>query len=335
MSRQKNFLTKEQDGATFILRRSEGRTPPSNFVRIIGEKSMRKTTLLRNLLFSSKRTILMEAHNALSAKLAEEAGFPALWGSGLSISASIGVRDNNEASWTQLLEIVEFMSDATIIPILFDGDTGFGNFNNVCRLVKKLEQRDIAGVCLEDKLFPKTNSFIDSEQQKLTSIEEFCGKICAAKDTQKDSDFVVVARTEACIAGLGVKEALERCFAYAENGADVVLCHSGLKTAEEILEFASKWALPIPIIAIPTKYPSEPLAKLEEKGIHNFIFANQSLRTTITALQSNLKKLFESQDLMSIESDIASLSEVFRLQNVQDLKRREELYLNSCIKVVK
>src|SRR3989338_7694608 len=79
-------------------------------------------------------------------------------------------RDNNEASWTQILEVVEFMSDATNIPILLDGDTGYGNFNNMRRLVKKLEQRGIAGVCIEDKLFPKTNSFIRTEQQPLADI---------------------------------------------------------------------------------------------------------------------------------------------------------------------
>jgi hypothetical protein len=90
---------------------------------------------LRQQLRSSELTILMEAHNGLSAKLAAEAGFEAIWGSGLSIAASLGVRDNNEASWTQVLEVVEFMVDASNLPILLDGDTGYGNFNNVRRLV--------------------------------------------------------------------------------------------------------------------------------------------------------------------------------------------------------
>src|SRR5215471_10050929 len=96
---------------------------------------------LREQLLRKSTTILMEAHNGLSAKLAEEAGFTALWASGLSISAALGVRDNNEASWTQVLEVLEFMSDASELPILLDGDTGYGNFNNMRRLVKKLEQR--------------------------------------------------------------------------------------------------------------------------------------------------------------------------------------------------
>ena len=129
----------------------------------------RKTTQLKRLLNSQSLDFLMEAHNGLSAKIVEEAGFKAIWGSGLSISAQLGVRDNNEASWTQVLEVVEFMADATSIPILLDGDTGYGNFNNMQRLVKKLEQRGVAGVCIEDKLFPKTNSFIKGTAQPLAA----------------------------------------------------------------------------------------------------------------------------------------------------------------------
>ena len=125
---------------------------------------MSKTKRLKELFLSKEMTVLMEAHNGLTAKIAQEAGFTALWGSGLSISAALGVRDNNEASWTQVLEVLEFMNDATDLPILMDGDTGYGNFNNMRRLVTKLEQRGIAGVAIEDKLFPKTNSFIDGER---------------------------------------------------------------------------------------------------------------------------------------------------------------------------
>src|SRR5215831_13119071 len=127
----------------------------------------KKATQLKRLIQSEEMGFLMEAHSGLSARIAEEAGFAGIWASGLSISASLGVRDNNEASWTQVLEVVEFMSDATDIPILLDGDTGYGNFNNMRRLVKKLEQRDVAAVCIEDKLFPKTNSFIGCERQPL------------------------------------------------------------------------------------------------------------------------------------------------------------------------
>src|SRR6185295_5181462 len=101
---------------------------------------------MRDMLARPSLDFLMEAHNGLSARIVEEAGFRGIWASGLSISASMGVRDNNEASWTQVLDNLEFMSDATSIPILLDGDTGYGNFNNMQRLVRKLEQRHIAAV---------------------------------------------------------------------------------------------------------------------------------------------------------------------------------------------
>ena len=142
---------------------------------------MKKTTQLKQMLMNSSLEFIMEAHNGISAKIVEEAGFKGIWGSGLTISASLGVRDNNEVSWTQVLEVVEFISDATSIPLLLDGDTGYGNFNNVRRLIKKLEQRGVAGVCIEDKIFPKTNSFLRGEIQPLADIDEFCGKIKAAR----------------------------------------------------------------------------------------------------------------------------------------------------------
>ena len=165
---------------------------------------------LRRMLTSNELEFLMEAHNGLSARIVREAGFKGIWASGLAISAQFGVRDNNEASWTQVVDVLEFMADASDLPILLDGDTGYGNFNNVRRLVKKLEQRGIAGVCIEDKQFPKTNSFIDGERQPLAAADEFCGKIKAGKDSQTDEHFSIVARVEALIAGWGMDEALRR-----------------------------------------------------------------------------------------------------------------------------
>jgi phosphoenolpyruvate phosphomutase len=276
---------------------------------------------------STEVTILMEAHNGLTARLVEEAGFDAIWGSGLAISAALGVRDSNEASWTQVLEVLEFMNDATSLPILLDGDTGYGNFNNVRRLVRKLEQRGIAGVCLEDKLFPKTNSLLEAERHALAEVDEFCGKLRAAKDTQNDPDFIVVARTEAFIAGWGLQEALLRATAYAESGADVILVHSKRQDSAEVMSFMDHWHLATPTVIVPTKYPSESIKNFIPRGIYNFIFANHSLRTVITALQKNLRILRETVDLMSVEREIVPVDEIFRLQNVHELQHSEQIYL--------
>ena len=200
-----------------------------------------KSSRFRKLLLSPQLEFICEAHNGLSAKIVEEAGFQGIWASGLSISAQFGVRDNNEASWTQVLDNLEFMSDATHIPILLDGDTGYGNFNNMQRLIRKLEQRHIAAVCIEDKLFPKTNSFLKGEAQPLADMEEFCGKIKAGKDAQSDPDFCIIARVEAFICGWGLTEALRRAEAYYQAGADGILIHSALAVPDEILAFKREW----------------------------------------------------------------------------------------------
>lgn len=117
--------------------------------------------------------MIQEAHNGLSAKIVEEAGFKGIWASGLSISASLGVRDCNEASWTQFLDVCEYMNDAVQIPILVDADQGFGNFNNARRFVKKAEQRGIAGICLEDKMFPKVSFCRDTTFDPLSVLIAF------------------------------------------------------------------------------------------------------------------------------------------------------------------
>jgi len=291
---------------------------------------MKKSTQLKNLITSKSLSFIMEAHNGLSAKIVEEAGFSGIWGSGLSISAALGVRDNNEASWTQVLDVLEFMSDATSIPILLDGDTGYGNFNNMRRLVRKLEQRDIAGVCIEDKLFPKTNSFIDGEAQPLADMNEFCGKIRAAKEAQKDPDFVVVARIEAFIAGWGVEEAIKRANAYADAGADAILVHSKKSNDSDIVAFMENWNNKKPIIIVPTKYYSVPTEKFEKLGVSMIIWANHNLRTSITALQKTSAQIFKDQSLINVEDEIVKVSEVFRIQGADELKVAEKKYLPSA-----
>ena len=288
---------------------------------------MKKTTQLKQLIQSPGLEFIMEAHNGLSAKIVEEAGFKGIWGSGLSISAAMGVRDNNEASWTQVLDVLEFMSDATTIPILLDGDTGYGNFNNMRRLVKKLEQREIAGVCIEDKLFPKTNSFIAGETQPLADIDEFCGKIKAAKDTQNDSDFVVAARVEAFIAGWGLHEALRRAEAYRKAGADALLIHSKKSVASDIEAFMKEWGNRLPVIIVPTKYYTTPTNHFKDLGVSMVIWANHNIRAAARVMQETTKRIFNEQSLIHVEDNIVSVSEIFRLQDADELKEAEKKYL--------
>jgi len=290
-------------------------------------REISKTRQFKRLLQSRRLEFLMEAHNALSARIVEEAGFGGIWASGLSISAALGVRDNNEASWTQVLEVVEFMSDATDIPILLDGDTGYGNFNNMRRLVKKLEQRGIAAVCIEDKLFPKTNSFIESEGQPLATIDEFTGKIKAVKDAQKDPDFCLVARLEGFIAGWGIDEMLLRAEAYHLAGADALLIHSKKGTPDQVLAFAKAWANKCPLVIAPTTYYSTPVEVFERAGIAIVVWANQNVRSAIAAMQETTRRIFAERSVQNVEDGIAPVKEVFRLQNAEELLLAEERYL--------
>jgi phosphoenolpyruvate phosphomutase len=269
---------------------------------------------------------LMEAHDGLSAKIAEEAGFAGVWASGLSISASMGVRDNNEASWTQVLDVLEFMSDATSVPILVDADTGYGNFNNVRRLVRKLEQRGIAAMCIEDKLFPKTNSFI-GEQQPLADAEEFASKIRAAKDTQSNPDFCVVARVEAFIAGWGIEEALRRAEAYHAAGADAILIHSKRSTAEEVLDFAARWGNRCPVVIVPTMYADTPTSIFEDAGISMVIWANHLLRASVRAMQETAVLVNGARSVQEVDERLVPVAEIFRLQNASELAAAELHYL--------
>ena len=289
----------------------------------------KKTTQLKALLNSSNLEFLMEAHNGISAKIVEEAGFKGIWGSGLALSAQYGVRDNNEASWTQIVEMIEFMSDATTIPILLDGDTGYGNFNNLRRLVQKLEQRGVAGVCIEDKVFPKTNSFIKGEKQQLADISEFTGKIAAGKDSQLDDDFTIVARVEAFIAGFDLKEAIKRAEAYRIAGADGILIHSALSNPSQILAFAKEWDKRSPLIIVPTKYYSTPTEVFKKSNIDVIIWANHLIRGSVDYMKRIASNIQKKEAVTEIEDNIASVNELFRLQGSDELIDAEKKYFNS------
>jgi phosphoenolpyruvate phosphomutase len=292
--------------------------------------ALTRSAKLRAMLKSEALEFLLEAHNGLSARIVREAGFSGIWASGLSIAAQFGVRDNNEASWTQVVDMLEFMVDASDLPILLDGDTGYGNFNNLRRLVRKLEQRGIAGVCIEDKQFPKTNSFLNGERQPLADIAEFSGKIAAGKDTQRDADFCIVARVEALIAGWGMDEALRRAEAYRRAGADAILIHSKLSKADEIVTFAREWARRAPLVIVPTRYYSTPTEVFRQLGISVVIWANHMVRSAAAAMQSVAREVQASHSVMNVEDRIASVEEIFRLQDAQEYSDAERVYLSAA-----
>lgn len=269
----------------------------------------------------------MESHSALSGKIVEEVGFKGIWGSGLSISTAMGFRDNNEASWSQILDVAEQICDSTEIPMLLDADTGYGNFNNARMLVKKLENRGVAAVCVEDKLFPKKNSFIQGECQSLSDIDEFCGKIKAMKDAQTDPNFTIIARTEAFITGSGISEVFKRAEAYYKAGADGLFIHSKKNDASEVFNFMKEWKDTCPVIISPTTYSHVKTEEFENHGISIVIWANHLIRASIKAMQEIAKKIIIDGTVKNIEKDIVSLDEIFRLVNMEELNLAEQKYL--------
>ena len=281
---------------------------------------------LRAQITSPELSFLMEAHNGLSAKIVEEAGFKGIWASGLTLSASMGLRDSNEASWTQVLETLELMADATRLPILLDGDTGYGNFNNVRRLVRKLCDRNVAGICIEDKLFPKTNSFI-GEAQPMAEIDEFCGRIKAGKDSQSDADFVLVARVEALICGHGMGQALRRAEAYHAAGADAILIHSKQSSAAEILKFAELWGGRAPLVIVPTKYYATPTEQFRLAGISTIIWANHLLRASISAMREVARTVKNEESVVEVEHRVAPMGDIFHLVGNDELEEAETRYM--------
>lgn len=288
---------------------------------------MRTTTALRQLVTRPSLDFLLEAHDGLSARIVQDAGFAGIWASGLTLSASFGVRDNNELSWSQVVDHVAFMTEAASIPVLLDGDTGHGNFNNMRRFVRKLTQVGVAGVVIEDKLFPKTNSFLRSERQPLADVDEFCGKLKAGKDSQTDPDFVLIARVEALIAGWGLAEALKRAEAYHAAGADAILMHSKQSSPAEIFAFLAEWGHRAPVVLVPTKYWRTPTEDFRSRGVSVVIWANHLLRTAITAMQATAARIATEQSLLNVEPHVAPLHEVFRLQGDAELEDAERRYL--------
>lgn len=282
---------------------------------------------LKDSLHSFALTRIIGAHNPLSARLGAEAGFDAIWAGGLEISASQAVPDANILTMTEVLAVASAMAEAVDVPILADCDTGFGGAGNVVHMVRQYEARGIAGVCMEDKHFPKLNSFVPGTHD-LVPAEEFAAKIRCAKDAACNRDFVVVARLESLISGQGLTDALFRATAYEDAGADALLIHSKKSSPEEVFEFRDRYTGDLPVVVVPTTYPGVTIGELTSRHFGAVIYANHSLRSSIRAMKDTLAKIRKSGTTLTIETEIASLAEVFTLQDTAKLletqKRHEQ-----------
>ncbi len=281
---------------------------------------------LRELFARPGAVRIIGAHNPLGARLAERAGFDGVWSSGLEVSASQGVPDTDILTMSELLATAGSLAAAVEVPVVADCDAGYGNAHNVMNMIRRYEAAGIAGVSIEDKRFPKVNSFIPGRQE-LAPIAEFCGKLRAAKTAQTAPDLMVIARIEALIAGWGMDEALRRGEAYAAAGADAVLIHAKGSSPEPVLRFLERWSLPTPVVVVPTTYHTITATELSEAGAKMVIYANHGLRAGIAAVTDTFEAILRDDRTTGIEDRIAPLATVFDLQGMSLQKRHEAEYI--------
>ena len=288
-----------------------------------------KTKKLRRLMAEKELVVGVGAGTALEAKLIEKAGFDFVWSSSLGISASYAVPDASLISMNQYLEVARAMNEVIDIPIIADCDTGYGNANNVIYATKLFEQAGIAGMSIEDKQFPKDNSLLPGGRQVLASIEEFTGRIMAAKDAQRSEDFIVIARVEALIAGWGQEEALKRAHRYVEAGADCILIHSKATSPDEIVEFIQAWEKETPLVLVPTTYPNLTEQAIRDLGkVKLVIYANHPLRAAVQAIDKALREIKSVGGIHTVDPMIAPVSRIFEIQGVSEMKQKEARFLH-------
>lgn len=242
---------------------------------------------------------LIGVHNALVSRLAWKAGFDGGWVSSFEISAVLGLPDRNIVGIAETVSVTRSMAIATDLPLLVDIDNGYGCNKGVARAVRELGWVGAAGVCIEDNTFPKSNSFLDKRRHTLENKRDFARRIEHAVASRVDPDFLVVARTEALIAGLGMDAAFERARCYADAGADVILIHSRDSSGTEAIETAERWTGSTPLMAIPTAFPQLSLKELGSMGYRLVVYANHLLRASVWNMETVLASIRrgEMQDL--------------------------------------
>jgi phosphoenolpyruvate phosphomutase len=290
--------------------------------------TIQKNQKFRTALGKGKLLTAMAAHNPLCAKLAEEAGFDAIWGSGFELSASHAVPDANILSMGAHLEMMRAIAAVVSVPLIADIDTGFGNAVNVSYIVPQYEAAGASAVVMEDKTFPKDTSLRADGRQELVRIEEFQGKVQAAAAARIDKNLLVIARTEALIAGQGQDEAIKRALAYEEAGADAILIHSKQKTPDEVLAFIKAWRGKAPLVLVPTAYPQlteADIAALQKVGI--VIYGNHAIRAAVGAMRDVFARIRREGGIAEVDRQLPSVKDIIALQGDAHMREVEANFL--------
>ena len=285
---------------------------------------MNNSEKLRKQLESKSIVKVCGAYDSMSAKLVEFYGFDAVWAGSFAISAIHNVPDASILTMTEFFTVASNMAHTCDIPVIADCDTGYGDANNVRYLVKKYEDAGIAGICIEDKTFPKQNSLLEKGKNQLLDEKDFVAKILAANEAKQNEAFVIIARIEALISGMGIEQALKRAYAYEKAGADLILIHSKKITPEEIFEFSDSWKGSAPLVVIPTTYYSVNVDELINHKIKMVIYANQTLRAAHFALSKLLEQMKSANNMSELQNQMSSMDDIFKLQEMHDVKLQEK-----------
>lgn len=261
-----------------------------------GVATSQRLGALRRLIDLKDTVRVMEAHNGLTGLLAENTSvkldsgvreFDAIWASSFTDSTAKGKPDTQAVDFTSRLNTIDQILDVTTKAIIVDGDNG-GLSEHFYFFVRTLERLGVSAVVIEDKIGAKRNSLFGNEkQQNQDSVEEFCKKIRVGKKAQVTAEFMIIARVESLILGLGQEDALARAVSYVEAGADGIMIHSNAKEPGEILAFADKYrkmGMVAPLICAPTAYNQITEEELQRAGLKIVIYANHLIRSAYPAM---------------------------------------------------
>lgn len=227
----------------------------------------------------------------------------------------------------EFLAATQVMDEASQLPVIADCDTGFGDANAVRRMMSAYERAGIAAVCIEDKTFPKRNSFRGG--QHLADAHYFGAMLKTAKRAQWTEEMILIARVEALVAGASMDEALSRARLYQHCGADAILVHSKANTADEVLEFARHWRSQggsAPLLVVPTTYESITVKHLEQAEISAVIYANQALRAAQRAMEDVLHTIHADGSGRKLKRSIVTVDELCDLIGMAGVEKMDSRF---------
>ena len=295
-------------------------------IKEVGTTPDLRLSRLRRLIQSKKTIRIIESHNGLSGLIAENTKveingevreFDGMWASSLTDSTAKGKPDIEAVDITARMQNINDLVEVTTKPIIFDGDTG-GKTEHFVFTVRTLERLGVSAVIIEDKVGLKKNSLFGTDvEQNQDSIENFSLKIKEGKKAQVTHDFMIIARIESLILGVGIEDALKRADAYIKAGADGIMIHSKEKSPNEIFEFCdtyNSFSNKVPLVVVPSSYSSTYESELMKKGVDVIIYANHLLRSAYPAMLKTAQSiLMHQRSYEASEENCMSIKEILTL----------------------